>query len=36
MIEIELDSKIAFLPALPVQDKLEREVAKTALVRIDN
>lgn len=36
LMEIEVDGEIAFLPAAPVQDKLEREVAKTALVCIDN
>lgn len=35
LIEIEVDGEIAFLPKPSVQDKLEREVAKTALVSID-
>ena len=36
LIEVEVDGETAYLPAPPVQDKLEREVAKTALVSIDN
>lgn len=36
LMEIEVDGEIAFLPIPPVQDKLERDVAKSALVSIDN
>ncbi|MFC4248302.1 hypothetical protein ACFOZ7_15415 [Natribaculum luteum] len=36
LMEVEVDGETAYLPAPPVQDKLERDVSKTALVPIDN
>lgn len=36
LMEVEINGETAYIPAPPVQDKIEREVAKTALVSIDN
>lgn len=36
LMEVEVDGVTAYLPAPPVRDKIEREVAKTALVSIDD
>lgn len=36
LMEIKVDGETAFLPASSVREKLEREVSRTALVRIDS